>query len=376
MKRNDWLAVLGVMLFAGLALGFRYQTIDHATTAEWGYVNAGAVNPYYGVPRPYGYRVLMAVLLNLAGVIPKPGEPLVPLTAAVLLIGVFYGFLRALRFPIQLAALGAILLTGCNGMLDLLKDFAINNTDTSSHILVLASLWAMAARNDALVSAMTLLGVFNREWALVLLPVWYLHRVGFKLNSAFAFRFARVSIPSILVYLMVRYIYFPNTALGVMSAELHSMLPPDESVTLAYYWFELGRASWSVFFHRVASMRFYEFSTMGLVPFALAGWRYAPYEWRRVFAFYAFLCVAQLYITTDVWRLAFYLFPVTIALLIYWLQSIEQRAGLRMAIIVGVISIVLFLPLQQSYLSLFVGVLVVSGVEMKIKIHHTRLNSN
>ncbi|MDP8245729.1 MAG: hypothetical protein P9L94_16725 [Candidatus Hinthialibacter antarcticus] len=356
--------ILGVLLVLVLAiLLLRYQWIDHSTTMQWGYVNSGAVNPYYGVNRPYGYRLLMSAFLNLAGVVPKPGEGLIPITFAVGLCLSFYGFLRGIRFDWPLASLGALLLCCSNGMIDLLKDFGINNTDTSSHILLLASFWAMAAGRDSLFSAFTLIGVFNREWALVMLPTWYLFHFGFSLSKTSIIRLVRVSAPSILVFLLIRFMYYPNIALGVMASELQDILPPTEAPTWAYYWFELQQSSLSIFGSRIASVQFYEFGLIGLAPFAVGGFLRVSAQWRRAIAFYGALCVLQLYFTTDVWRLAFYLFPVMLGLYLVWLKRASDQMNGKFAVIFCAGASVVIVLLQHSLWMILIGTLMVLAAQ-------------
>lgn len=358
------LKLIGVLLVIITAILYvRYQWIDHSTTAQWGYVNSGAVNPYYGVNRPYGYRLLMSVLFNLVGLVPKPGDIVVPLSFAAVLCLVFYGFLRGVRFEWRFACLGAVLLCCSNGMIDLLRDFGINNIDTSSHILLLGAMWAMATGRDSLFSAFTLIGVFNREWALVMTPTWYLFHFGFSVSRESVTRFVRVATPSILVYLLVRHVYYPNTALGVMASELQSILPPTEASTRAYYLFELQQSSLGVFCERVYSMQFYEFGMIGLAPFAVAGFIQISKRWKRAIGFYASLCVFQLLITTDVWRLAFYLFPIMVGLYLCWLKTISAKFSNQYALLLAAVCSTAFILLQHSLWMLLASALLVIAAQ-------------
>ncbi len=361
MTKHEWKIAAALLILITAVLYMRYQWIDHTTTAQWGYVNSGALNPYYGVNRPYGYRLLMSVVLSIVGVVPKPGEITVPLSFAVLLCICFYGCLRGLNFDWRLASVGALLLCCSNGMIDLLRDFGINNADTSSHILLLAAMWAMAAGRDSLFSAFTFLGVFNREWALVMVPTWYLYHYGFLITKVSIIRLVRIAAPSLAVYFLVRYVYYPNTALGVMAADLQAILPPTEAPTWNYYLFEMQNSSMAIFFNRVFSKPFYEFGMIGLTPSAIAGLFYISNQWKRAIAFYVSLCVLQLYFTTDVWRLAFYLFPVMIGLYLRWIRVVERMANRKIAMVIGLFSATAFLLAQGSLMTVSLNSVVVLG---------------
>ena len=316
-----WLGILGILIL-------RCSWIDHSATMKWGYVNAGAVNPYYGVMRPLGYRLLMPVLLNLAGVIPKPGNALIPVLFTSGMCMAYYAFLRMLRFSIFLSSFGALFLACCGGITDLLKEFGINNADASCHLLILLSFCAMIKKQDALFSALTMLGVFNREWALVILPVWYIYNFGFSIAKNPVYRLIRVSLPSLAVYFLVRNLYFPNTALGVLGTDLADLLPKSETTTLQYYFSEASNLEWSTLISRFCSLQLLAYGLLGLLPYAVFGFKSAPAEWKRVFLLYSPLCMMQLLAATDIWRLAFYLFPVLITLYLYWIQSLESRFSL------------------------------------------------
>ncbi|MBZ0257126.1 hypothetical protein K8I31_13750, partial [bacterium] len=223
--------------------------------------------------------------------------------------------------------------------------------------------WAMAAGRDSLFSAFTLLGVFNREWVLVMLPTWYLFHYGIRLSKSSILRFIRVSAPSVLVYLLVRYVYYPNTALGVMAAELHDILPPTEAATWAYYWFELQHSNVGVFWSRIASMQFYEYGLIGMAPFAVAGFLYVSKAWKRAILFYGSLCVLQLYFTTDVWRLAFYLFPIMLGLYSVWLNRTCAIFNPKYAALFCLATSAVIVLLQGSLWLIAVSLLIVTAAE-------------
>ncbi len=360
--KQSWY-ILGLFLVITLIMIIRYMFIDHTATAEWGYINAGAINPYYGVSRPFGYRLFMPVLLNMVGIVPKPGDALVPVSFAVIMCLFFYAFLRALQFNYIESAFGTIFLALVSGMTDLLRDFGINNTDTSSHIFILLALIAMIKKNDSLFSLATMLGVFNREWALVLIPAWYLYFYGFYINKHSILRLARISLPSIAVYLMIRYIYFPNCALGVMGRDLASIMPAFETTTFQYYLTQIKQINWSDFSSRVFSYSFYEFGLIPLLPFAVRAFIIIPREWKLVCLYYAALCVLQLTFTTDVWRLAFYLFPVMLPLFLYWLKHFAAWGGTRSQLLIGSLAASIYLLWPYSLWSLFCETVLCGGVE-------------
>ncbi len=369
-RRLWWLVLLGLM---ALCMSVRFAAIDHSQTAEWGYVNAGAVNPYYGVTRPLGYRVFMPVILNLSAIIPKPGEPLIPVTAAVLMGICFYLFLRALGFSMTVAAFGSAVLALSGGVTDLLRDFGINNADTSSHIFILVALWAMVKKNDPLFSIATMLGTFNREWALVLIPGWYIYTYGSKLSVYSIISFIRIALPSIGVYLMVRYVYFPHCVLGVMANDLGALMPASETTTLQYYLAQIGQSQWTEFRQRVLSTQFYEFGLIALLPFVIGGWRFCPAAWKRFCAYYTFLCIIQFTFVTDVWRLAFYLFPVVLSLYLYWLKAIGERLSERMQWPVAGLSAAVFLTWPGSWWTLLFGVILFTCAEFAYRVKRSNV---
>lgn len=345
-------------------MSVRFALIDHQQTAEWGYVNAGAIDPYYGVTRPLGYRLLMPVVLNLFSIVPKPGEPIVPVLSASLMGICFYALLRAFDFSQVISVFGCVVLALSGGITDLLQDFGINNADTSSHILILLALWTMVKQNDSLFSIVVMLGTFNREWALVLIPGWYLYTYGFKLTVNSMIRLMRIALPSVGVYLMVRYVYYPNCVLGVMAEDLKALMPESETTTFHYYLTQIGQAQWTEFRQRVFSGQFYEFGMIGLVPLAVGGWRYCPLEWKRFCLFYSLLCVVQFTFVTDVWRLAFYLFPVVISLYLFWLKEAGERLGERIVWIIGLVSSIVFLVRAGSMWVLIFNILLAIGISI------------
>ncbi|RJP30154.1 MAG: hypothetical protein C4527_10055 [Candidatus Omnitrophota bacterium] len=374
MMRSEHVWVLFLFLIVTVILSVRFLSIDHSATAEWGYVNAGAINPYYGISRPFGYRLLMPVFLNVVGIVPKPGEPWIPVPAAVLMCVLFYAFLRAVGFSRCESTFAALFLSLSGGMIDILKDFGINNTDASAHIFILLALWAMARRVDALFSFSVMLGVFNREWALVLLPAWYLFFYGFRVSGLSILRFLRVSLPSIAVYWMVRTIYFPHCALGVMGSDLSAIMPPSETTTLFYYWTELQTIDWSLFTNRLVSRNFYEFGLIALLPFAVRAFPFLLDGWKRVCIYYVFICILQFTVAADIWRLAFYLFPVLIPVFVLWLRWIGEQLGSRVQVIAGGLTSILVLKWPESIWMFFVSLVTCLGVEqyrrysLKIKI--------
>ncbi len=365
MKTSRYEIYIVIFLFLAITviLILRFLNIDHSQTPEWGYVNAGSINPYYGVPRPFGYRLFMPVLLNFLGIVPKPGEPWVPIPAAILLCFTFFVFLKKHGFSTNISVMGTLFLSLSGGITDLLRDFPINNTDTSSHILILLAAMAVIQNNDSLFSLAVMLGVFNREWALVLIPCWYLYYYGLKISGYAVGRLIRIALPSLLVYIMVRVVYFPNTALGGLGDELSAIMPVSETTTLYYYLSEFQKIDCSIFVDRLFSPQFYEFGLIGLVPYALHVFPNVPRRWQRVCIFYSFLCIIQLTFAADVWRLAFYLFPIILTLFILWIRQLESWFDPRTQFLIGGSAILVYLIGGDSIGSFVVAAVLCFGIE-------------
>lgn len=326
MMKTERLVFLGLTLAVTLVMLFRFQHIDHSQTMDWGYVNAGAINPYYGTNPPLGYRPLMPVLLNLAGNVPKAGEPIIPVTSAVIMCMTFYVFLRLIGIAVTESMMGVIFLACSPGITDLLKEFCINHVDTTSHILILIALIGILKKNHTLFSLATLLGTFNREWALSLIPAWYLYHYGFSVNKQSILLLLRVAVPSVLVYVMVRHVYYPNTALGVMAHDVKALLPASEGSMFGYYYQEFLLKGWAGFRERVFSNEFYTYGMIAFTPVYIQLWKTMDRRWLYVNVYYSLVCVLQFMIAADVWRLSFYLFPIIATAFVQWLVLIHQTS--------------------------------------------------
>ncbi len=324
MKRELYTASsLFIVVLSVLAV--RFYTIDHSQTMEWGYVNAGAINPYYGTNPPLGFRPLMPVLLNLSGIVPKAGELFIPILSALIMCMVFYVFLRVYGMPSMESAMGTVFLACSPGIPDMLKEFCINHVDTASHILILIALIGIIKENHTLFSLATVVGTFNREWALVLIPAWYLYHYGFTVSSKSILLLLRVTLPAAAVYWMVREIYFPNTAIGVMQHDLQALLSPDETATVRYYWQELMRTGLQGMYGRIVSDEFYQYGLIAFSPALWIYWQTADKRWIRLSLYYLLICLIQFAIAADVWRLSFYMFPVILTALTEWIYIIGNQ---------------------------------------------------
>lgn len=321
---QERLVVLVLLLAVTLVMLLRFNHIDHTQTMEWGYVNAGAINPYYGTNPPLGYRPLMPMLLNFVGNVPKAGEPVIPVSAAVIMCMTFYGFLRLFGIPMIEAVMGIVFLTCSPGITDLLKEFCINHVDTASHILILFALIGIHKKNHTLFSLATLLGTFNREWALTLIPAWYLYHYGFSVSKQSILLLLRIAVPSLLVYVMVRHVYYPNTALGVMAQDVSALLPASEGSMFGYYYKEFMLKGWGGFYERVFSNECYTFGLIALTPVYLQLWKTIDRRWLVVSVYYLLVCILQFMIAADVWRLSFYMFPIILTAFVQWLVLIKQ----------------------------------------------------
>ena len=125
-----------------------------------------------------------------------------------------------------------------DGLIDILREFAVHNVDAASHVLILLALTAMRTQQDALFSLATMLGVLNRI-ALVIIPGWYLYNYGFSLSTSNLLRWARVSLPSIAAYLLITQVYLPHTAISVIIQELEAVLPEFRIKSFDFYLREL-----------------------------------------------------------------------------------------------------------------------------------------
>lgn len=322
--KQERLVFMFLLMAVTVVMLCRFQQIDHMQTMEWGYVNAGAINPYYGTYPPLGYRPLMPVLLNLMGDVPKAGEPLIPISAVVVMCMTFYWFLRIFGIPLIEAVMGTVFLSCSPGITDLLKEFCINHVDTASHILIVIALIGIIKKNHTLFSIATIVGTFNREWALTLIPAWYVYHYGFSVNKQSILLMLRVAVPSVLVYVMVRYVYYPNTALGVMAHDVKALLPASEGSMFGYYYQEFLLKGWAGFRERVFSNEFYTFGMIALIQVYLSLWKTIDRRWLYVSVYYVLVCLLQLLIAADVWRLAFYLFPIIVTAFVQWLVLINQ----------------------------------------------------
>lgn len=319
-------------------LWLRYIHIDHRQTMQWGYVNSGAINPYYGTHPPLGYRPLMPVLLNRIGYIPAAGEAWLPIISAFTLCLVYVYFLQVYGLPFRESCMGGLLLACSPGMTDLLREFGINHVDTAAHVLILLALTAILLKQHTLFSIATLLGTFNREWALTLIPAWYLYHFGFRVSSASILLLLRVSIPSAVVFWMIRYVYFPYTALGVMTQDTGMTTAVSETSFIAYYWNEWSSGGFSQWMNRVFSTDFYQFGMIGLLPVWIRVWKATDTGWKRLSLYYGLICILQLAVAADVWRLGFYLFPLVLTALVQWLY--ELRTHYPRKIPMGVLAII------------------------------------
>lgn len=348
-----------VFILVLITLAVRFSWIDHSQTMEWGYVNAGAINPYYGTNPPLGFRPLMPVLLNLIRVIPKAGEPLIPILSATVMCMFFYVFLRVYGMPSIESAMGTVFLACSPGIPDLLKEFCINHVDTASHILILTALIAIIKGNHTLFSIATVVGTFNREWALVVIPGWYLYHYGFTVSSKSILLLLRVSLPAIAVYWMVREIYFPNTAIGVMQQDLHALLLPGETATFSFYWQELMRTGMQGLYNRIVSTEFFHYGLIAFSPVLLIQWKSNDTRWIRFSIYYLWVCLIQFAVAADVWRLSFYTFPIILTALTEWINAIGKQTNrkIQTLYIILILLLIALLPDSITALAMITGAL-------------------
>jgi len=230
--------------------------------------------------------------------------------------------LRSFQCTYLVSAFGVVLLALSAGLTDILKEFGVHNVDASSHILILLALIGMVKQNDSLFSLASMLGVFNREWALVILPGWYIYTYGFSINLHSILRTLRTCGPAILVYASMLWLYYPNTASGVISQELYALMPEFRQGSYAFYGFVFEHLGMSYWFESVFSQTFYHFALVILWPFAVLGFFYCSSKWQRFSIYYFVVCLAQFLVATDVWRLSFYLFPIVLSLTCCSLQKV------------------------------------------------------
>lgn len=362
--KQEWLICAALTIGITLVMMMRFYVIDHTQTMEWGYVNAGAINPYYGTNPPLGYRPLMPALLNFIGTIPKAGEPMIPIAAAVVMCMVFYAFLRVYGIPVIESVMGTVFLVCSPGIADLLKEFCINHVDSASHILILVALIAIIKKNHALFSLATIIGTFNREWALTLIPAWYIYHYGFHINKQSLFLAARVTLPSLCVYWMVRDVYFPNTALGVMAQDTGTLA--GETGSLRFYLNEFLSTGIRVWQDRVFSGDFYQYGMIALLPVMAGVWKKIDKRWLYLSLYYMLICILQLAIAADVWRLSFYLFPIILTLFAHFLVQLNSNRYIQY-IIFGVI-VVTNIIYPSSIILLLITTVTVAGQGNRTKL--------
>lgn len=336
------LALLLILIFI-----YRFSQVSHEGIPHVGYVAEMAMSPYYGSYPPFSNRLLLPLVLHIAGYIPKPGEIWLPLLGSVFMGLTFALLLRIMGFKTEQILIALAIFAGSAGMIDILREFGVHNVDATSHIFILLALCGMILKNDSLVSLASILGVLNREWALAILPGWYLYHFGFRINSESMLRLLRVSLPALLIYLFISTLYYPNTATGVIIRNLQGLLPQARLSGLHFYAAEIDRLGYDHFFRSVISLNFYTFALIALWPFAILGFLRAPLAWRRFCIYYLIVTSLQFIIASDVWRLSFYLFPVVLSLFLYGLESIRSLYGEKGAILTGVIVTILFILFQS-----------------------------
>ncbi|MGI6455328.1 MAG: hypothetical protein ACOX5R_06845 [bacterium] len=352
-----------VFLLLLIILSIRFSLADHSGIPEVGYVAEMAKSPYYGAYRPFSNRVLLPVFFNLIGYLPKPGEPWMPVAGSVLMgLGTAL-LLRVLGFSWCWVWLGVLCFSLSDGLIDILREFAVHNVDAASHVLILLALTAMRTQQDALFSLATMLGVLNRDWALVIIPGWYLYNYGFSLSTSNLLRWARVSLPSIAAYLLITQVYLPHTAISVIIQELEAVLPEFRISTADFYLRELRQLGISFWTQSVFSPAFYQFAWVAFWAPALAGTRFAPRNWNIFSLYYLLICLLQFIVARDVWRLSFYLYPVVLSLLLFWLRSISEVFSQRIALVLSTVLLAAFILWSDSYWLFFINGMLAGSIE-------------
>ncbi len=363
--RRETLWWLGIILFLLTISAWRYRGLEFTGVPTIGYVAEIAGNPYYGGNRPFSYRLLMPVIFNLVGYIPKPNEPLIPILG-VLGMGVsLAALMRAFGCGYFISAFGVVLLGLSSGLTDILKEFGVHNVDASSHILILLAMYGMVKQNDALFSLASMLGVFNREWALAILPGWYLYTYGISMNIQSIMRTVRTCGPAIIIYASMLWLYYPNTASGVISEELNALMPQFRQGAYAFYGFVFERLGVSYWFESVFSSTFYKFALVSLWPFAALGLLCCSRGWMRFSLYYTIVCMAQFLVATDVWRLSFYLFPVVISLVGIWLQDVMRQWNRKYVGLIVLLILLLFGFLSAALWSLPLSLALAAAIQWR-----------
>ena len=103
-------------------------------------------------------------------------------------------------------------------------------------------------------------GSSEQDWALVIIPGWYLYNYGFSLSTSNLLRWARVSLPSIAAYLLITQVYLPHTAISVIIQELEAVLPESDQYAFDFYLRELRLLGISFWTQSVFSPAFYQFA--------------------------------------------------------------------------------------------------------------------
>ena len=128
--------------------------------------------------------------------------------------------LRGVRLDLTLRerVLGVTLFIGCGTATQMFRAYYM--TDSLSYFLLAASCTASVYRLDSLVALTTFVGVFNRETALFVLPVWLAMNIGTSSVLQIAKRLALVMGPAVAGYVIL---HFTPLILGFMPAHFDYM---------------------------------------------------------------------------------------------------------------------------------------------------------
>jgi len=300
-----------------------------------------ANNPYFGEQCPRGYRLLTPVIVRWLPCSLSTGFKIVNLTGLFLAGWILVPLTRAYGVKGFLPLIAPIPFLLSSGAEWQIQKYYMT-IDSVTYVLMGLTVLAFLRNRDDWVSLWCVLGILNRETALLFLPAWYTARFGWKVNRKSLTRLCFTWGPPLMLFAVIRAVWYPLTTYSLLYSGIMGFGSPS-------YWsyyldhFRQMTPSAGALVARLLSLHTANVFFGCLLPLFVASLFWLPRLYRRL-SIFVLLVWLQFVVAVDVGRLETLAFPVLIPVALLFFQALTRDLRHAWAAHLALGVVVLFFP--------------------------------
>lgn len=276
--------------------------------------------PFNYILAPFSYRILTPLIVYLLPLKHYMGFIVVNLTATIGTSILLYYYLKKLNIVRIYRIIGTLFFLFSPSVLYSLLN--INLVDPLSYLFFLLAFYAILTKDDKLFLIAVVLGVFNKETILLVIPLFFIFKLDRGILKALKSTLI-VSLPGLMIFVILRYFY-----------GLVNYLSLDNISSITSY-----HLSPNIFFNNP----FPAFGTLWII--SLFNLIHIESSFIKKAVYLIPLIILQIFIATDTFKVLFLAFPIIIPLSLYLYKTKDNKIIL--------LFIILSITILISYLFMF-----------------------